>query len=408
MSDIFPTDFFAGNRAKLRQALPDEPLIAVVANGLLQRSADSSFPFQQDSNFWYLTGLSDPDLVLVLAPQGDYLIVPNRSVTRQAFDGVLDHAMLGARTGLDTILDETAGWEKLLMQLRKARRLATPWPTESYIETYGLYSNPARRRFVQRCRQVVPDLRLNDARQALAGLRMIKQTPEIEAIKEAITITSQTLQDIMAKLPTYKTEYEIEADLSYGFRHRGADGHAFEPIIAGGAKACTLHNVSNDAPLRPNQLVVMDVGAEVSHYAADITRTAAYGEPTSRQKAVYKAVLEVQKQARGLLKPGTLLREYEQRVEELIGEQLRQLKVSDGRDRNEIRRYYPHAASHFMGLDVHDVGHYDLPLQVGTVLTVEPGIYIPEEGIGVRIEDDVIITETGNRLLSSGLSRVLQ
>ena len=329
-------------------------------------------------------------------------------MTRQAFDGVLDYAMLGARTGLETIMDETAGWEKLLMQLRKARRLATPWPTESYIEAYGLYSNPARRRFVQRCRQVVPNLRLSDARQALAGLRMIKQAPEVEAIKQAITITSQTLQDIMAKMSTYTTEYEIEADLSYGFRRRGADGHAFEPIIAGGAKACTLHNVSNDAPLRANQLVVMDVGAEVSHYAADITRTAAYGEPTARQRAVYKSVLEVQKQARELLKPGALLRDYEQQVEKLIGDQLRQLKVTKGRNRDDIRRYYPHAASHFMGLDVHDVGHYDLPLPVGTVLTVEPGIYIPEEGIGVRIEDDVMITENGSRLLSTGLSRVLQ
>lgn len=408
MSDTFPPDFFANNRQQLRAALPDEPLLVVVANGLLQRGADASFPFYQDSNFWYLTGLDEPDLMLVMAPQGDYLIVPNRSVTRQAFDGVLDQAMLGAQAGIETVYDETSGWERLMMQLRRGRRLATPFPPESYIEAYGLYANPARRRFVQRCRQIVPNLALKDIRPALAGQRMIKQPLEIDAIKRAIDITSQSLKDIFAKINTYEFEYQIEADLSHGFRSRGARFHAFDPIIASGAKACTLHNVSNDSALKTGDLILMDVGAEWSHYAADITRTVAYGQPSARQKAVYKAVLEVQKQAKALLKPGVMLREYEQAVEALIGEQLNHLGVIKGSDRSAIRQYYPHAVSHFMGLDVHDVGHYDQPLQVGTVLTVEPGIYIPEEGIGVRIEDDVIVTETGVRVLSTGLPRMLQ
>lgn len=408
MADMFPTDFFANNRAKLHEALPNEPLIAVVANGLLQRGSDNGFPFYQDSNFWYLTGIDEPDMVLVMSPQGDYLIVPNRSVTRQAFDGVLDQAMLGARAGIEDVVDETIGWDRLIRQLRKTHRLATPFPPDSYIEAHGLYANPARKRFVQRCRKVVMNLGLYDIRPDIAGLRMIKQAPELKAIKQAIKITSETLKDIFKKLPEYEAEYQIEADLTHGFRNRGSRFHAFEPIIASGAKACTLHNVSNDAALKPGELILMDVGAEFSHYASDITRTVAFGEPTKRQRQVYEAVLDVQKQARQLIKPGIFLRQYEQQVESIVGDKLIELGVITKKDRTNIREYYPHAASHFMGLDVHDVGNYELPLPEGVVLTVEPGIYIPEEGIGVRIEDDVLVTADGNLLLSANLPRVLK
>lgn len=408
MPDLFPPDFFANNRASLRKALPDEPLIAVTANGLLQRGSDNSFPFYQDSNFWYLTGIDEPDIILVMAPVGDFLIVPNRSVTRQAFDGVLDKAMLGARAGITEVVDETAGWERLIKYLRKGRRLATPFPPESYIEPHGLYANPARKRFVQRCRQVVPNLALKDVRQDIGRLRMIKQAPELKAIKQAIKITNETLNEIIAKVNDYEAEYQIEADLSHGFRNRGSRFHAFEPIIAGGAKACTLHNVTNDAQLKPGELILMDVGAEYSHYASDITRTIAYGEPSKRQKEVYAAVLDVQKRARSLLKPGIDLRSYEVKVEKLIGQKLRDLGVIDSQESAIIRHYYPHSVSHFMGLDVHDVGDYEQPLAEGVVMTVEPGIYIPEEGIGVRIEDDVLITKDGAKLLSTGLPRVLK
>jgi Xaa-Pro aminopeptidase len=229
---------------------------------------------------------------------------------------------------------------------------------------------------------------------------MIKQPPELVALQQAIDITSKSLNDALAAGKEYEFEYQLEASIAHGFRYRGAHGHSFEPIVAGGKNACTLHNVKNRSPLHQQTLVVCDVGAEVSHYAADITRTISVGKPTTRQKAVYAAVLSVQEYALGLLKPGVSLKKYEQQVVKRMGEELKRLGLIKRADSKNIRQYFPHATSHFLGLNVHDVGDYQLPLEAGIVLTCEPGIYIPEEGIGVRLEDDVLITSEGNRVLS--------
>ncbi len=173
--------------------------------------------------------------------------------------------------------------------------------------------------------------------------------------------------------------------------------------MANGQRAVTLHNVENNGSLDGAETTVLDVGAEVCHYAADITRTVMAKKPSQRQQAVYDAVLDVQEFALGMLKPGTVLKEYEQKVEHYMGEKLTALGLIDDTSHEAVRKYYPHATSHFLGLDVHDVGDYTLPLEPGMVLTCEPGIYIPEEGIGVRIEDDILITENGHKVLSAGL-----
>jgi Xaa-Pro aminopeptidase len=186
------------------------------------------------------------------------------------------------------------------------------------------------------------------------------------------------------------------------------DGHAFAPIIAGGPRACTLHYERNDAALSADELLLCDVGAEYSHYAADITRTFSLADaPTRRQETVHAAVLDVHAFAVSLLKPGVMPKAYEQQVREFMGEKLRELGLIKTIERDTVREFYPHATSHFLGLNAHDVGQYDLPLEPGIVLTVEPGIYIHEETIGVRIEDDVLITEDGNRILSDALPRGL-
>src|SRR5207249_1904686 len=152
----------------------------------------------------------------------------------------------------------------------------------------------------------------------------------------------------------------------------------------------------------------VDIGAEVEHYASDITRTHSIGTPSRRQRAVHEAVLEVQKYGFSLLRPGVLMREYEESIEHFMGEKLRELGLIKTITHENVRTFYPHATSHFLGLNVHDIGDYDRPLEPGVVLTVEPGIYIAEEGIGIRIEDDVLITETGIKVLSDKLSRDLQ
>jgi Xaa-Pro aminopeptidase len=165
--------------------------------------------------------------------------------------------------------------------------------------------------------------------------------------------------------------------------------------------------VSNDGQLSADELVLLDVGAECDHYAADLTRTVSMGSPSRRQQLVYDAVLEVHAHAIGLLKPGVILKEYEKQVEAFMGECLRELGLIKSIDPEAVRTFYPHSTSHFLGLTAHDAGLYDQPLEAGMVLTVEPGIYIADEALGIRVEDDVLITNDGNRMLSDRLLREL-
>ncbi len=416
MSDLFSSHYYTRNRQKLRQ-LTTTPLIVVTSHGLLQRASDNTFPFQQDSNFWYLTGINQPDLTLVIDGDSEYLIVPGRSASREAFDGAVDRDELTSLSGIETVLDAVEGWERLTKSLTEHRQVATPQAAPAYIEAYGLYTNPARRILADKIAEIDQAIELIDCREALAAMRVIKQPEELAAIQRAIDITIASIKQLTEplRLKTYRNEYEIEADLTREFRFRGASGHAFAPIVAGGLRACTLHNVANNAKLDANSLVVMDVGAEVSHYAADITRTKIYGTPTVRQQAVFDAVLDVQSYALSLLKPGVLMKTYEQQVETYMGTVLQDLGLinlddddDEAANKQAIRKFFPHSTSHFLGLDVHDVGDYSQPLQPGMVITCEPGIYIPAEGIGVRIEDDVLITDSGYVSLTVKLPKTLQ
>lgn len=399
----FSPQFFAGNRDQLRASLKDERPIVLTANGLVQRGADSAFGFAQDANFWYLTGVEEPDVVLVMDRQREFLIVPGREANRETFDGAVDIENIKARSAIDDVQDEINGWNRLDGLLSFKPAVATLAHAPTYIQGLGMYANPAREHLLKRLNRHVDELDVTDIRSDLALQRMIKQPEEIAAIQRAVDITSDTLNNLLkpAKMSRYKFEYQLEADISREFRFNGASGHSFEPIVAGGKNACTLHNVSNRAKLNAGELVVCDVGAEVSHYAADLTRTVCQGKPTQRQHDVYQAVLEAQEFAIEQLKPGTKLEAYEKRVARFIGQKLKQLGLIKTLDHDSIRKYFPHATSHFMGLNVHDVGDYAKPLQPGSVITCEPGIYIPEEGIGVRIEDDILITKDGNQVLSS-------
>jgi len=409
MNSHFHSDFFAGNRQRLKELFTGTAPIVVTANGLLQRGGDSSYAFAQDANFWYLTGIDEPDLVLVMDKDKEYLIVPTRSASRQAFDGVLDHSELTKTSGIAMVLDEEAGWEQLRSRLKKVKHVATIASPPPYIDAYGIYTNPARASLVHRLKAEKHDIELLDLSTHISRLRMIKQEPEIAALQQAIDITIASLKSSFSatKLKKYSYEYEIEAQITNGFRSRGAKGHAFAPIVASGERACTLHYVENSGQLAADELLVADVGAELEHYAADITRTFALGVPSARQLAVHAAVTEVQDYAFSLLKPGVLLREYEQLIEHFMGEKLREIGLIKTIEHDAIRKYYPHATSHFLGLNVHDVGDYDRPLEPGVVLTVEPGIYIADEGIGIRIEDDVLICKEGIKILSQKLSRDL-
>lgn len=409
MGTHFSSEFFAGNRQRLRELFTGTAPIVVTANGLLQRGADSAYSFSQDANFWYLTGINEPDITLVIDRDKEYLIVPGRSASRQAFDGTVELNELTHVSGIRTVYSEKEGWELLSKRLDRVQHVATVGVPPAYVEHYGLYTNPARAALIERILSHNESVELLDLSPHLSRMRMVKQPAELAAIQQAIDITVASIKEATrpAKLAKFAQEYEIEAELNRGFRRRGASGHAFDPIVASGPRACTLHNVANNGELAAGELVVIDVGAEVEHYAADITRTVSNGQPSRRQQAVYQAVLDTHAYALSLLKPDVLLRDYEESVAHFLGEKLRGLNLIRTIDHDSIRKYCPHATSHFLGLNVHDVGDYDRPLVPGVVMTVEPGIYIPEEGIGVRIEDDVLITPTGTKVLSSKLPRAL-
>ena len=403
-----------GNRERLRQLFTGTAPIVVTANGVMQQTSDEAYPFHQDSSFWYLTGIDEPGIILVMDKGKEYLIVPPREVVREQFDGAIDIEQLSRVSGIQTVMYEKEGWKQLDARIKKVQNVATLGANPRYIDVLGMYTNPARADLIQKIKDINPNIDLLDLRTHLSRMRMVKQPVELDAIQRAIDIVIDTLKDVTKpkQLAKYAYEYQVEADLTHGFRKRGAGGlmgHCFAPVVASGERACTMHHIKNDGELASGELMILDVGAQVDNYASDVARTVLLGgdKPSKRQQAVYDAVLEAQQYAFSLLKPGVLMRTYEKQMEEFIGEKLRELGLIKTIEHEKVRYFFPHATSHFLGLDTHDAGDYEYPLEPGVVLAVEPGIYIPDEAIGVRIEDDVVITEDGCRVLSERMPRAL-
>ncbi len=402
----FTSEFFTGNRQRLLEATGAE-LIVLSANGLLQRTTDTTFAFRQDSNFWYLTGVEEPDYILVISVEKSFLIAPERGEHRDLWDGAIDIDALKASSGLDEIMEHHAGWNQLDRLLKKIKKAHTITPAEAYYKLFGFYTNPARMTLLTALKKH-RNLELVDIRKHLAHLRQIKQDPEIAALQKAIDITSNALKEARKKLPSYKYEYEVVADITGSFIRQGSKGHAYEPIVSGGANAATIHHLQFDSALPKDSMILFDIGADVNNYSADISRTYALGEPTARMQEVFAAVERVRQIAFKKLKPGVMPREYEKEVDAVMAQELHKLGLlKNVDDKKKFRKLYPHLTSHHLGLDTHDSADYDLPLAAGMVLTVEPGIYIPDEGIGVRIEDDVLITKTGIKVLSASLPSTL-
>lgn len=404
----FKNDFFAANRQRLRQRLANpEAVVVITANGVQQRSNDTAYDFVQDSYFWYLTGIDNPDIVLVLDGHDEYLILPQENAVRDVFDGSVRTSDLMETSGIREVLSQKEGRSRVTSSLQREKTAYVCMPGKLYDGRMGLYTHQARRRLVQSLRRNVVGLELRDVRADLARLRMTKAEPELAALRTAVSITTQSFAAVRntKALAACSYESELEARLSYEFRRRGARGHAYTPIVANGKHATTLHYVANSGRMHQDQPTVVDVGAEYRHYAADITRTIMPTKPSKRQESIFTAVRETQQYALSLLKPGVFIRQYEQAVVHEMGKHLKLLGlISDANDTAQVRRYYPHATSHFLGLDVHDVGDYSVPLEDGMVVTCEPGIYVPEEGIGIRLEDDVIITKKSIENLSADCS----
>jgi Xaa-Pro aminopeptidase len=399
-------EFFISNRQKILD-VSDADVLVFTANRRMQRNGDNTYPFRQDSSFWYLTGLDEPNFVLVITKDRAYLIQPQLSFAEAIFDGVADIEAMQNTSGINEIYGNTKGWQELETDLKEASIIGYIAPTKSGQVNFVL--NDTRAQLLKKLKPLAKKrASFKTLNAEVSALRVVKTDEEVRLIQKAVQATTEAFDKALARtvIDNYDHEYEVEAVFDYEFKKRGLT-HAYSPIVASGKNACILHYNENTEPVQKNQLLLVDIGAELSNYAADITRTVPVGTPTARQLEVLEAVQDIQQFALKGLKPGASITDNEKAIELYVGGVLQKLGLIQDISREQVRRYYPHATSHFLGLDVHDVGDYRAPLAANMVLTVEPGIYIPTEGIGVRIEDNVVITETGCRVLSKNLPSLL-
>lgn len=398
----FSAEFFAENRRKLREAVGENIPIVISAHGLIQKSRDEAFPFRQESNFWYLTGVDEPDFVLVM-DETDYLIAPERSQYLDIFSGGLDEAKLKQISGVADVLDYDEGWSRLGQKLEKSGLAATLKPLHGYIGQLGFYTNPAGRKLVKRMRTAKADLKLVDARIHIARLRAVKTDAELRCIRRATNESIQLHQAIAAGLAGFQSEQDVVAFIQKHAIEKQLQT-AYEPIAASGKNAAILHYDKAASRLSPSEPLLVDAAFSCERYCSDITRAYCL-QPSERYQQIHAAAVNVQEFAIRLLRPGVVLNEYEKLVRRFMGEKLEQLGLIKETGEELVAKYYPHRTSHWLGLDAHDAGDPAAPLAPGMVLSVEPGIYVPEESIGVRIEDVVLITDKGNEVLSAKLPK---
>lgn len=394
----FSVNFFKKNRERLACSVPNS-LIVIASHSRMQYSADMSYPFRQDSSFWYVTGLNEPDLWLIINTENNetQILYSEQNEYAKEWDGELDTENLKKISGISRFASKDNLAVLVAQAKKKSMDICYLEPLAFRVEPYGFVSNPARRELADVLKDMTDELR--DIRLEIARLRQVKQQEELSVIQKAIDITGEGLKSVRSQLTFFATEKEVERFLTARFYDLGADGHAYEPIIASGGNAAVIHYMQNDQLLKRDGLILLDVGAKYERYAADISRTWALEKPSARQREIYNAVLELQEIAFSKLKPNVLIREYQKQMEE----EATKIRKKLGKDEAP----FPHGFSHFLGLDVHDSGDYDAPLEENMVLTVEPGFYFHDESIGVRLEDNIRITKNGIENMSKQIPKVL-
>lgn len=370
----------------------------------MQRSLDQAFAFEQEPNFWYLTGVERPDwqLIVDVDERREWLVAPYVAKVHQIFDGSLSPEEACGISGIEQVISKREG-DKLLKELLSAKKIAyTVKPAD--LKFYEFQPNPAHQKLVRKLSSAqVEDIRLTLTRQ-----RARKQPLEIEALQRAIDITSKAIKTVAGKLPEFHAENEVEALLTYEFRRRGA-WHGFDPIVAAGKHTTTMHYESGNTAFEPDDWLLMDIGACVDHYRADIARTVPLGNTTDRQMELYESLRKDQQRIIKLMTPGILVEEYATQAEQILYDSQVRLGLLDkNATRRDLYKNMPHAISHGLGYDVHDPLGRPETLQPGMVLTAEIGLYLWDEGFGVRLEDDIVITEDGRRNMSAALSTDLR
>lgn len=397
--------FFIENRRRLASRI-EGGVMALAGYVSVQRSNDMAQPFTQDANFWYLTGITEPGWQMVYdgTRHRCWLIRPEIDETTRLFDGSLSDEQAIAISGADEVIARR-DQETVLRQL--ARRHATVYGIDpkSLHAHASFVVNPAAGELYAVLERIFSHI--SDVQTPLAVLRSIKSDEEVAAIKRAVTLTTKTFETVKQSLSAYHHEYEIEAAFGYAFRKTGAQ-FAYDPIVASGANACTLHYIAN-RDRRPKQgAVLIDIGAQAAGYCADITRTYAWQSPTKRTIRLHQALEAAHHQIIKSIQPDMPVMEYQRAVDEIMQNMMVEQGLLSAGDDPRYRQYFPHAISHGLGIDVHDSLGGTRTLQPGMVLTVEPGLYLADEGIGMRIEDDVVVTKSGVVNLSASLSTSLE
>ncbi len=401
---------FINNRARFSQNLPAGALAIFNANDLMPRNADAQHLWRQNSDLFFLTGIDQEETVLLIFPdcpidnRQEILFVKRTNDEIATWEGhkyTQDEARQASGIKQVMWLDQLPAVLHLLMRHAQVVFLNTN-ENDRYV-----HEVPYRDlRFIWDLKKNYPLHTYQRSAPIMAKLREIKSDVEINLLKTAIEITGKAFKRMAKKVRPGAWEYELEAEMIHEYISNRATGHAFEPIIASGKNSCILHYNKNNQQLIDGDVILLDFGAEYAMHNADITRVLPVnGKFTTRQLEVYNAVLEIQKQAIKMLVSGNERQPYEREVGKIATEQLLKLgllKKEDVAKQNPdaplYKRYFMHGTSHFLGLDVHDIGnYYGNKFAPGMVLTCEPGIYIKEEAIGVRLENDILITENGNR-----------
>lgn len=398
----FSSSFFQKNRSRFFQSLPKDSITILFSNNRFPKNGDQFFPFRQQSDLYYLSGIKQEETTLVLYKdtKGEchsFLLILKPNWKLETWEGKKLHKQEATNiSGIEAVF-WNAYIPRLLNKLIGKKTQIFVLGAEAFIHPSKM--NLKHVAWAMDLKKQFPKNKILSARSLLNALRLIKSVEEIEMIKQAIAITNFAFESVMQLVKPNMKEFEIEAEISYLFRKLGANGHAYEPIIASGLNACSLHYIENKSVLKDGDLLLMDFGADVNYYAADLSRTIPVsGRFSSRQKELYQLVLDVQKKATSLFVPGSTINKINSQVNQWMGESLKRHGIIQKGE--ELSLYYPHGTSHFLGIDVHDVGTKDTPFQKGMVLTCEPGLYIPKEGLGIRIENDILIDDQAIDLMT--------
>ncbi|MEX0272889.1 MAG: aminopeptidase P N-terminal domain-containing protein [Flavobacteriaceae bacterium] len=402
-----PKELFVRNREKFTAQMKPKSLAIFNSNDIYPVSADSTMPFEQHSDIFYLSGADQEESILLLFPGAldkrhrEILFVRETNEHIAIWEGAkLTKEQATEVSGIETVY-WLSDFDKVFFDLMTEAETIYFNTNEHYRQ--AVETQTREDRFIEKCKKDYPAHQWAKANPILQEIRGVKEPEEIELMQKACDITEKGFRRILQFTKPGVWEYELEAEYLHEFIRNRSKGFAYTPIIASGNSANVLHYIENNQQCQEGDLILMDVGAEYANYSSDMTRTIPVsGRFTKRQRKVYDAVLRVKNEATDMLRPGTLWAQYHKEVGKVMTSELLGLGLLDKADVQRedpewpaYKKYFMHGTSHHIGLDTHDYGALKTPMKANMIFTVEPGIYIPEEGFGIRLEDDVVIQGEG-------------